>query len=138
MQVRKLTYLQMFGYSLSWASFSIVEVMSQPRFAHKRIGYLAANQSFCESTDVILLTTNLFKKEFTSNSPNAQYEIGLAINCLANIATKVCTLTYYRIYNIIFSIYICIGSFQRLHLRSRSTYESFSPLYPQEGGACYV
>ena len=42
--VRKLTYLQMIGYNVSWASFSIVEVMSQPRFAHKRIGYLAANQ----------------------------------------------------------------------------------------------
>lgn len=84
--VRKLTYLQMLGYNVSWASFAIVEVMSQPRFAHKRIGYLAANQSFNESTDVILLTTNLFKKEFTS-STNNQYEMSMAINCLANIAT---------------------------------------------------
>ena len=29
---------------MSWAAFSIVEVMSQTRFAHKRVGYLAANQ----------------------------------------------------------------------------------------------
>ena len=36
---------------------------------------------------MILLTTNLFKKEFSSASNN-QYEIGMAINCLANIATK--------------------------------------------------
>lgn len=43
-QVRKLTYLQMIGYNVSWASFAIVEVMSQSRFAHKRIGYQAANQ----------------------------------------------------------------------------------------------
>jgi AP-3 complex subunit delta-1 len=85
--IRKLTYLQMVGYNVSWASFAIVEVMSQSRFAHKRIGYLAANQSFTESTDVILLTTNLFKKEFASLTNN-QYEIGMAINCLANIATK--------------------------------------------------
>lgn len=42
--IRKLTYLQMLGYNISWASFSIVEVMSQPRFEHKRIGFLAANQ----------------------------------------------------------------------------------------------
>ena len=34
----------MIGYNVSWASFGIVEVMSQARFAHKRIGYLAANQ----------------------------------------------------------------------------------------------
>ena len=45
------------------------------------------NQSFTESTDVILLTTNLFKKEFSS-ATNNQYEIGMAVNCLANIATK--------------------------------------------------
>ena len=42
--VRKLTYIQMMGYNVSWASFSIMEVMSQPRFDHKRIGYLAASQ----------------------------------------------------------------------------------------------
>jgi AP-3 complex subunit delta len=42
--IRKLTYLQMVGYNISWASFAIVEVMSQNKFEHKRIGYLAANQ----------------------------------------------------------------------------------------------
>jgi AP-3 complex subunit delta len=42
--VRKLTYLQMIGYDISWASFAVVEVMSQPRFGHKRIGFLAGNQ----------------------------------------------------------------------------------------------
>eukprot|EP00981_Chlorochromonas_danica_P013206 scaffold5974_cov158-Ochromonas_danica.AAC.7 len=75
------------GFNMSWASFHIIEVMSQNRFGHKRIGYLAANQIFDESTDVILLTTNLFKKEF-SNMNCGFYEIGLAINCLANIVTK--------------------------------------------------
>jgi AP-3 complex subunit delta len=42
--VRKLTYLQSIGYNVSWASFAIIEVMSQTRFSHKKIGYLAANQ----------------------------------------------------------------------------------------------
>ena len=40
--IQKLTFLQMMGYSMSWASFASIEVMSSPRFAHKRIGYLAA------------------------------------------------------------------------------------------------
>ena len=70
--VRKLTYLQMMGYDMSWAAFAVVEVMSSSRFAHKRIGYLAACQTFTETTDVVLLTTNLLKKEF--QSPN-QYEV---------------------------------------------------------------
>jgi AP-3 complex subunit delta-1 len=77
----------MIGYDISWAAFSIIEVMSFTRFAHKQIGYLAANQSFNESTDLILLATNLFKKEFTSCSTNTQYEVGLALNSLSNIVT---------------------------------------------------
>ena len=43
----------MIGYNVSWAAFSIVEVMSQTRFAHKRVGYLAANQVYiCKLYDV--------------------------------------------------------------------------------------
>lgn len=40
--LQKLTFLQMMGYSMGYASFATIEVMSSPRFAHKRIGYLAA------------------------------------------------------------------------------------------------
>ena len=60
--LQKLTFLHMMGYSMSWASFATIEVMSSPRFAQKRIGYLAASQGFTQDTDVILLTTNLLKK----------------------------------------------------------------------------
>ena len=56
--------------------------MSQPRFGHRRVGFLAACQSFTEETDVLLLTTNLFKKEFLSHNP---YDVGIALNGLANI-----------------------------------------------------
>ena len=60
--VRKCTYLQMMGYDMSLCCFGIIEVMSQPRFAHKRIGSLAASQIFTQTTDVVLLCTNLLKK----------------------------------------------------------------------------
>ena len=63
--LQKLIYLQMIGYDISWASFNIVEVMSAPWFGHKRIGYLAASLCFTKDTDVILLTTHLFRKGFT-------------------------------------------------------------------------
>jgi len=52
----------MFGYDMSWVSFHVVEVMSFPKFSHKRTGYLAATQSFRQDTDVLMLTTNLLKK----------------------------------------------------------------------------
>ena len=47
--------------------------------------YLAATRSFTTQTDVVLLCTNMLKKTFQSSD---QYEVGQAINCLANIATK--------------------------------------------------
>mmetsp|Transcript_3330 Transcript_3330/g.4441 ORF Transcript_3330/g.4441 Transcript_3330/m.4441 type:complete len:1330 (+) Transcript_3330:204-4193(+) len=88
--LQKLTFLQMMGYNMSYASFATIEVMSDPRFAHKRIGYLAASQAFTQDTDVILLTTNSLKKELRGAigpGMNGVYEAGLAINCLSNIVT---------------------------------------------------
>jgi AP-3 complex subunit delta-1 len=92
--LQKLTFLQMMGYSMNWASFATIEVMSSAKFAHKRVGYLAASQGFTPETDVILLTTNLLKKELrgaTGNggaSMHGVYEAGLAINCISNIVTE--------------------------------------------------
>ncbi|KAL6061399.1 AP-3 complex subunit delta-1 [Balamuthia mandrillaris] len=82
--VQKLTYLQMLGYDISWAAFNIVEVMSQPTYTNKRIGYLAAAQCFHDGTEVIMLTTSLLKKALTQSN---QYEVGIAISCLACICT---------------------------------------------------
>jgi len=82
--VQKLTYLHMLGYDTSWAAFNIIEVMSQPTFTAKRIGFLSASQTFTGSTDVLMLATNLFKKDIGSSNP---YESGIAINSLANVCT---------------------------------------------------
>ncbi|KAL7467989.1 hypothetical protein ACHAXS_008218 [Conticribra weissflogii] len=91
--LQKLTFLQMMGYTMSWAAFSAVEVMSSPRFAHKRIGYLAACQGLDpDNSPVVLLTTNLLKKELrgatVGGSGEGMYNAGLAINCLSNIVTE--------------------------------------------------
>ncbi|KAF8936356.1 AP-3 complex subunit delta [Dissophora ornata] len=82
--IAKLTYLQMMGYDMSWASFHVVEVMSSPKFLYKGIGYLGAVQSFNEETDVLMLTTNLIKKDLASSNAS---EIGIAINGLSHILT---------------------------------------------------
>ena len=82
--VLKLAYLHQYGHDVSWASFHFVDVMSFPRFRAKRIGFLAASQTFDDETDVALLTTNLFRKSFAS--PNPQ-ETGLAVAALAKLAT---------------------------------------------------
>ena len=58
--------------------------MSFPRFRSKRIGFLAAAQTFNDGTDVSLLTTNLFRKALASS---VQYEVALGFSTLAKIAT---------------------------------------------------
>lgn len=58
----KLIYLEMFGYDMSWASFHVLEVMSSTKYLQKRVGYLAAVQSFSQDTEVLMLATNLLKK----------------------------------------------------------------------------
>ncbi|KAJ5818279.1 hypothetical protein N7474_003870 [Penicillium riverlandense] len=67
----KLIYLEMFGYDMSWASFHVLEVMSSAKYLPKRVGYLGAVQSFRPDTEVLMLATNLLKKDIASASvPN--------------------------------------------------------------------
>lgn len=75
----------MMGYNIAFASFHIVEVMSSPDFGSKRIGYLAAAQSFSPTTDVLLLTTNQFKKDLTNGKLQ---DCSQALTCLAKIITE--------------------------------------------------
>ncbi|KAI0059437.1 Adaptor protein complex AP-3 delta subunit, partial [Artomyces pyxidatus] len=81
--VLKLTYLEMMGYDMTWASFHVVEVMSSPKYHLKTVGYLAATQSFSQDTDVLMLTTNLLKKDLSSN-PN---DVAVSLNGFSHIVS---------------------------------------------------
>jgi AP-3 complex subunit delta-1 len=50
------------GHDMTWAAFHVIEVIANQKFGAKRVGYLAASQSFSETTDVIMLITNLIRK----------------------------------------------------------------------------
>lgn len=78
--VAKLTYLQMLGYDISWAIFNIIEVMSSTKFTYKRVGYLAASQSFHADSELLMLTTNMIRKDLNAQN---QYEAGLALSGLS-------------------------------------------------------
>ncbi|KAL4794131.1 adaptin N terminal region-domain-containing protein [Aspergillus venezuelensis] len=80
----KLAYLEMFGYDMSWASFHVLEVMSSSKFLQKRAGYLGALQSFRPETEVLMLATNLLKKDMVC--PDLQM-ISLPLTTLPNIIT---------------------------------------------------
>ncbi|CAH8590243.1 unnamed protein product [Schistosoma intercalatum] len=64
----------------TWAVFNIVEVMSSQKFTFKRIGYLAASQSFHSGTDVLMLATNLIRKDLMSCN---LYDAGIALSGVA-------------------------------------------------------
>lgn len=57
-----LRQLEMLGYSISFASFAIVECMTSTKPHIKSIGYLAASQCFDRETEVAVLVVNLVKK----------------------------------------------------------------------------
>ncbi|CAK9312158.1 unnamed protein product [Citrullus colocynthis] len=83
--LQKLSYLSsLHGIDMNWAAFHVVEVMSSSRFAQKKIGYLAASQSFHEATPVLLLITNQLRKDLTSTN---EFEVSLALDCLSRFAT---------------------------------------------------
>ncbi|KAI8321819.1 Adaptor protein complex AP-3 delta subunit [Martensiomyces pterosporus] len=82
--IDKLNYLHMLGYDMNWANFNVVEVMASSRFIEKRSGYLAASQSFHQETDVLMLTTNLVRKDLASSNV---MEVSVALDGLAQIAT---------------------------------------------------
>ncbi|OWM83011.1 AP-3 complex subunit delta [Punica granatum] len=83
--LQKLSYLSPLHFvDMSWAAFHCIECMSSPRFAQKRIGYVAVSQSFNEHTPVLLLITNQLRKDLGSVN---EFDAGLALDCLANIAT---------------------------------------------------
>merc|ERR1719466_78975 len=83
--VRKLIYLQMLGYDISWAAFNVIEVMSSAKFTHKRIGYMVASQCFHSETDVLMLVTNLVKKDLLSTN---LFDVGVALSGLSCFVTK--------------------------------------------------
>ncbi|PWZ00121.1 Adaptor protein complex AP-3 delta subunit [Testicularia cyperi] len=82
--VLKLTYLQMLGYPHSGASFHMLETMASAKYHHKHVGYLAAAQCFSPDTDVLILATNMIKKDLQSSNP---LDVAIALNGLSHIVT---------------------------------------------------
>ncbi|XP_022766000.1 AP-3 complex subunit delta [Durio zibethinus] len=80
----KLSYLSSLHFhDMSFATFHALEVLSSPRFSHKRIAYHAISISFHDSTPVLLLITNHLRKDLSSTN---EFEVSLSLQCLSRIA----------------------------------------------------
>ncbi|GJJ13138.1 hypothetical protein Clacol_007388 [Clathrus columnatus] len=117
-----LKLLDMLGYDMKWASFNVVEVMSSPKFHVKSVGYLAAIQSFNDDTDVLMLTTNLLKKDL-STTPS---EIAITLNGLSQISN-------HDISRDLAPDIVSMLNHSRAHVRKRAilTFYSLSRRYPE-------
>ncbi|GMM27394.1 Apl5 protein [Martiniozyma asiatica (nom. inval.)] len=84
--ILKLSYLEMYGYDMSWCSFHILEIMSSSKFQLKRIGYLAAIQILQRQNndDALMLMTNLLKKDLNSSN---YLDNSLAISGIASVVS---------------------------------------------------
>lgn len=85
--VLKLTYLEMYGFDMAWANFHVLEVMTSNNFQQKRVGYLAASQSFYKDSDILMLATNLLKKDLKYDLSNETVKMGVALSGLSTIVT---------------------------------------------------
>jgi len=83
--VLKLAYLQMLGYEVRDAGFPILETMASTRFHAKSTGYLAAALCFTPDTDVLILATNLIKKDLHSAAP---LDVAAALTGLSHVITQ--------------------------------------------------
>lgn len=82
--VLKLCYLEMYGFDMTWANFHVLEVMALPRLQQKRVGYLAASQALKTDNDVLMLATNLLKKDLHSLN---SVETGIALSGVSTFVT---------------------------------------------------
>ncbi|CCC66676.1 hypothetical protein NCAS_0A01160 [Naumovozyma castellii] len=85
--ILKLTYLEMYGFDMSWCNFHILEIMSSNKLQQKRVGYLAASQSFYKDPDILMLATNLLKKDLKYSGNNDVVKVGIALSGLSAIVT---------------------------------------------------
>ncbi|KAE8736487.1 AP-3 complex subunit delta [Hibiscus syriacus] len=80
----KLSHLSnLHFHGMSFAAFHALEVLSSPRFSHKKIAYHAISLSFHDSTPVLLLITNHLRKDLNSTN---EFEVSLSLQCLSRIA----------------------------------------------------
>ena len=82
--ISKLLYLYIMGEKTHFGQVECIKLLASPRFADKRLGYLATMLLLDENQEVLTLLTNSLDNDM--QHPNA-FIVGLALCCLGNIAS---------------------------------------------------
>ncbi|CAG85446.2 DEHA2B11286p [Debaryomyces hansenii CBS767] len=82
--ISKLLYLYIMGEKTHFGQVECIKLLASPRFADKRLGYMATMLLLDENQEVLTLLTNSLDNDM--QHPNA-FIVGLALCCLGNIAS---------------------------------------------------
>lgn len=82
--ISKLLYLYILGEKTHFGQVECLKLLVSPRFADKRLGYLATMLLLDENQEVLTLLTNSLDNDM--QHPNT-FIVGLALCCLGNIAS---------------------------------------------------
>lgn len=67
--IQQLIFINLVGYDVSWADFTVLEVMSSDSYSNKRVAYTAATQMWNTKSDAVLMATNRIQRDLTSVIP---------------------------------------------------------------------
>lgn len=82
--ILKLLYLHILGEKTHFGQVECLKLLASPRFADKRLGYLACMLLLDENQEVLTLLTNLLDNDMQHANP---FVVGLALGCLGNLAS---------------------------------------------------
>ncbi|KAG7663274.1 APL4 [[Candida] subhashii] len=82
--ISKLVYLYIMGEKTHFGQVECLKLLASPRYADKRLGYLACMLLLDENQEVLTLLTNSLDNDMQHPNP---FIIGLALCCLGNIAS---------------------------------------------------
>lgn len=82
--VAKLLFIHMLGYPTHFGHMECINLCASPKFADKRIGYLALMLMVDESQKELMLVTHSLQRDFGSRNP---YVAGLALCTVGNVAS---------------------------------------------------
>lgn len=82
--ISKLLYLYILGEKTHFGQVECLKLLASPRFADKRLGYLAVMLLLDENQEVLTLLTNSLDNDM--QHPN-MFIVGLALTCFGNVAS---------------------------------------------------